>query len=702
MLLKNRGGVLNRFGGERSAQFSGLPGNRAHGRGGVKRRRVIVAGRAVPYTDKTVGKDGSKPMTPRLTALSGPLKGSVFPLTPGEISIGRHTSNQICVGDLRVSRRHCLLRCNRDRFTLVDLESRNGSFVNGVPVKERELEEGDRIEIGDSVFLFLCQEPEDRPAPTPVRLEEGGLPSTTTVRLRREDAVYALATEAGTAARSARKARDLDALLRISLSINSIRELEPLQHRLLDLIFEVIPAQRGAILLTGSGAEDFVSVFGRERSSASSRPLHVSRTVIRQVLQERAGILSNDVLQGQDFSPAQSLVASQVSSLLAAPLMLFERVIGAIYLDTSNPAVRFDEDHLQLLTGIAGIAAIALDNARQIERLESENERLQSEIQIEHNLVGESAAMREVLQFIAKVAPHDSTVLICGESGTGKELVARALHANSPRAPKPFVAINCAALPDSLLESELFGHERGAFTGAVSQKKGKLEVANEGTVFLDEIGELAPLLQAKMLRVLQEREFERVGGTHPLKLDVRLIAATNRNLEEAIRNGTFRQDLYFRLNVVSITIPPLRERRGDIPLLATHFAAKHSRLCKRRPMGLSPEARECLMRYDWPGNVRELENVIERAVVMSSGGVIRPEDLPEEVVESARATGAPSTRYHEAIQQEKKRLILQAFGQAAGNYTEAAKLLGVHPNYLHRLIRNLNLKGELRRPAAGR
>jgi transcriptional regulator with PAS, ATPase and Fis domain len=304
-----------------------------------------------------------------------------------------------------------------------------------------------------------------------------------------------------------------------------------------------------------------------------------------------------------------------------------------------------------------------------------------------------------VYEFVSRVAVRDSTVLIFGESGTGKELVARAIHMNSQRANKPFVAINCAAITETLLESELFGHERGAFTGAVSQKKGKLEVAEGGSVFLDEIGELALPMQAKLLRVLQEREFERVGGTRPIKLDVRLIAATNRDLKEASRTGAFRQDLYYRLNVVALRMPALRERRDDIPLLAAFFASSHGEKIKRRVNGISPEARACLMRYAWPGNVRELENAIERAVVLGSTDLIRPEDLPDSVIEETTEEGEPVSALHDGIREAKKLLIERAIDQADGNYTEAARILGVHPNHLFRLIRTLNLKPKRQREA---
>ena len=299
--------------------------------------------------------------------------------------------------------------------------------------------------------------------------------------------------------------------------------------------------------------------------------------------------------------------------------------------------------------------------------------------------------MQSLYDFITKVAPTASTVLIRGESGTGKELVAREIHRNSPRADRPFIAVNCATLTESLLESELFGHERGAFTGAIAQKRGKIEEAHQGTLFLDEVGELAFVLQAKLLRFLQERQFERIGGLRPIHVDVRLIAATNRDLESAVNKREFREDMYYRLNVLSATTTPLRHRREDIRSLANHFVQICANRCNRRVSGLTPEAAALLAGYDWPGNVRELENAIERGVVLGTGDLIGPEDLPEALAGS-RHDSEPLAPYHESVLEHKKRLIIRAMEKAEGKYSEAAEALGLHPNYLHRLIRNLDLR----------
>jgi two-component system, NtrC family, response regulator HydG len=618
-------------------------------------------------------------MLPRLVAISGRLKGGIFNVDEGGTVVGRDTAANLCIADSSVSRRHSLVEKKDSNYVITDLDSLNGTFVNDVPVKTRVLQHGDRVRIGESQFLFLVHEGDTGSKSSEVRMDEDQVMSGSTIQVRFDDALYLMA-------------RDLSALMKISTTINAIRGLEELQEKLVMLLFEVVPAERGGILLTTEGSSEPTSVFGLDREHGRGERVNISRTIVKQVLREGAALLMS---KGLDSSfDSESLITSATKSVMCVPLLVMGRIIGVIYLDTSNPTDEFNKDHLQLVTAISSIAAVAIENARQFEWLESENRRLLEDVNIEHNMVGESASMQRVYHFISKVAPTDSTVLITGESGTGKELAARAIHRNSKRAQKPFVAVSCAALTESLLESELFGHERGAFTGALAQRKGRLEVADGGTLFLDEIGELTPSLQVKLLRVLQEREFERVGGTQTIKVDIRLIAATNRNLEEAIESGEFRQDLYYRLNVVSFEMPALRERREDIVLLANYFAEKYGVKCNRKLRGLSPEARDRLKAYDWPGNVRELENTIERAVVLGTTDLIIVEDLPEALLESE--VSPTSNTYHDAVAQTKKHIILSAVEKSNGNYTEAARLLGVHPNYLHRLIRNLKIKQQLK------
>jgi len=637
-----------------------------------------------------------------LEALAGPLKGTSIPLSGDQISIGREPTNAISVVDAGVSRKHCVILQDGSEFKIQDLNSRNSTFVNGVPVTERVLISGDEIKIGNSLFLFVVPSEETGGAlSSSVEFAKQDTSGGSTIVLRKQDALYL--RDLDRVAPSERMVRDLNVLVRVSKAVNSVRGLEALEKQVLESVLEIAPAGRAAILLCDRGFEslDECTVFGWDRRTGANPTVQVSRTIVSQVLKEGVAILCNDLPATQTFADTESVMARHIRSVLAVPLEVFDRILGVIYMDASDPDVRFDEDHLQLLTAIGSIAAFALDNARRMDWLEGENRRLQAEMNVEYNMVGESQRMRDVYQFIGRVAKMDSTVLISGESGTGKELVARAVHRNSSRAHMPCVAINCAALAESLLESELFGHEKGAFTGAIVQKKGKLEVAEGGTVFLDEIGELAPLMQAKLLRVLQEREFERVGGTRTIKLNVRLITATNRDLETEVKAGRFREDLYYRLNVVSLRMPSLRDRRSDISLLASYFAAKSAKRSNRPVLGISPQARACLLNYDWPGNVRELENAIERAVVLGSSELILPEDLPESILEKAEPASSAVNAFHDAVREAKKQLIINALEQAHGNYTDAARLLGLHPNYLHRLVRNLSLRPALQRQSVG-
>ena len=613
-------------------------------------------------------------MQARLLAISGSLTGTVLPLIDGPVSIGRDESNQLCVIETSVSRKHCVIQQAGEQYEVVDLDSLNGTFVNGVPVRRKAVEHGDTIRIGNSELVFLAHEGATT-GTSQIRLSDtaSGSPPAT-IRVEHPAARPPFEVEVG------RMARDLAALFRIGNIINSIRNSKRLQRELLRLIFEVVPAENGAVVLLTGLDEEPDSICTWSRRDGAELSIVIQRELVRRAIWERSIVC-------MDAAPQ----AGEMLNVLCLPLVAVERTIGVIYLTSVHPAPPFREDHIHFLDSVSSIAAVTLENILALDALRSENLQLKAELNPARKLVGESRQIQQLEEFISRVAPSEATVLIRGESGTGKEVVARAIHQRGPRSARPFVAINCAAIPETLFESELFGYEKGAFTGAAGMRKGKLEAAEDGTLFLDEIGELAPAMQAKLLRVLQQKEFERVGGTHSIPFKARVVAATNKNLEQALASGDFRRDLYYRLNVVSVTVPPLRDHRDDIPLLALYFAAKYAEKSKRPFQGISREARAFLMGYSWPGNVRELENAIEHAIVLGLTQEILPEDLPNGLLEeqSAALTGA---RYHEVLNETKKELIRSSLREANGSFPEAARLLGIHPKYLHRLARNLHLK----------
>lgn len=337
---------------------------------------------------------------------------------------------------------------------------------------------------------------------------------------------------------------------------------------------------------------------------------------------------------------------------------------------------------------------VVIHKALERNTLREENRLLQGALEdLERPLIGQSPAIRELLRTAQQAAASNATILLRGESGTGKEILARALHRWSPRGNRPLVIVNCVALSEGLLESELFGHEKGAFTGAHQRKRGKVELADGGTLFLDEVGDIPPALQAKLLRLLQEQEFDRVGGTHPIRVEVRFIAATNTDLERAMKAGHFRQDLYYRLNVVSLTLPPLRARKEDLEILSRHFVEKYSAELKRPPKPISPAAMAVLTHYEWPGNVRELENAIERAVVLSTGPEIAPRDLPiPESPPEEPGEVVTDGSYHQAVLHYKRALLRSALAQADGNQTRTAEALGLQRTYLSRLLKDLGIR----------
>jgi transcriptional regulator with GAF, ATPase, and Fis domain len=614
----------------------------------------------------------------RLVATSGYLKGTVWALKNGGLFMGRDPSNQVELSDPAVSRKHCSIReLSGGSFEIADLDSHNGTSVNGTKVSRIPIEHGDRIRIGSSEYVFLTG-PDDAAMTSSVSGNSLGETGLLTVHLD-VSGVPSDATGVG------RMARDLSAFFKITNVINSTRDVQALQRELLVLISEVIPAAEAAIVLQPSRNDEARPVCTWNRKGPAEPEMIIREEPVQRATWERCAVFSAAAAEGDS-----------TEHVLCVPLVAVERILGVIYLSSPAASRPFTEEQAYFLSSISRIAAVTLENLSQLDSLRAENRRLRGEVRADHSLIGESRPMHRVNEFITRVAKGNSTVLIRGESGTGKELVARAIHASSSRPDKPFVAINCAAIPEALLESELFGHEKGAFTGAAGVRKGKFEAAEDGTLFLDEIGEMAPLLQSKLLRVLQQREFERLGGNRLLPFNARVVAATNKNLEQAVKTGEFRQDLYYRLNVVSVASPPLREHREDIPLLALHFANKYAAKCKRGFKGIAPEARSLLMEYSWPGNVRELENAIEHAIVMGLTDEILPEDLPNALLEE-QSSGLAAARYHDTLNQTKKQLVLSALDEAKGSPVEAARLLGIHPKYLHRLIRNLNLKTDGKR-----
>lgn len=617
-------------------------------------------------------------LNPRLMAMSGPLEGRVWAITDDPLAVGRDAANQVTIGDSAVSRKHCTIsQVSQGVYEISDLESHNGTLVNGIPVVRAPIQHGDKIRVGTSDFVFLTGEDSDANRLSSSVGTQTTSSTLTAVFLDQDSGLPSDASGIG------RMARDLSAFFKIANLVNSFHDIEGLQRELLGLIFEVIPAAQGVIVLQPTNdVPNPACMWSRDEDG---KEIVIREEWAQRAMWERCAVYT-----------AASTVPTLAEHVLCAPLVGVENILGVIYLTSPATSPAFGEDHAYFLSSVSRIAAVSLENLLKLDSLRAENQRLRADAG-EDALIGESRTMSRVAEFIRRVAKGDSTVLIRGESGTGKELVARAIHANSQRATKPFVAINCAAIPETLLESELFGHEKGAFTGAAATKKGKFEAAEDGTLLLDEIGEMPPLLQAKLLRVLQQREFERLGSTRLMPLNARVIAATNKNLEHAIKAGEFRQDLFYRLNVVSVALPPLREHREDIPALALHFASKFAAKGKRGFKGISAEARSLLMQYSWPGNIRELENAMEHAIVLGLTDEILPEELPEPLLEEQLSETA--ALYHNTLNQTKKQLVITAMDNAKGNHIEAARLLGIHPKYLHRLIKNLNLKSDLKRLA---
>ena len=639
------------------------------------------------------------------------------------ITVGRAIDNDIRLSGTLVSRHHCRVESGDEGLWVIDLGSANGTSVNGERVKRKLITAGDEVGVGGASLEVEGA----RPGETQFIGDREGMSPIGTQTLTGE---------------AQRERENLRVFAHITRQLGHQTDLGRLLRQIVDSAVSLAGGERGFLLQRDPSlkpektdgetpAEVGLKVrvarsFDREDIAVPTTRL--STGIARQVIDSGKSVLSVDAGRDERFRDMKSVEDLRLRSVMCVPIDVEGKTSGVLYIDNRLQHGAFAEDDLDLVTLFADQAAIAIRNARLLAELRERNERLaQSSRKIQllneqlgrkvrdrdqelavvraelgrergrydyTSIVGASEGMRQVFQKLDRIVESELPVMIHGDSGTGKELIARAIHYNGPRKDKAFVTENCAALPDTLLESELFGHARGAFTGAHKTKKGLLEQADGGTLFLDEIGDMSPEMQKKLLRVLQEGEFRSLGSNQSVKVDVRVIAASHRNLEEMVRGGDFREDLYYRINVLAVQLPPLRERREDVPLLAEHLLARAAREANRPAPLLPREVTAALVAYDWPGNVRELENEMRRLVVMAEDEV-RLELLSPSVLErrSLRGPGgAPAAlldaggNIREAVADLEIRSIETALEQAGGNKSRAAKTLGISRFALQRKL----------------
>lgn len=619
----------------------------------------------------------------RLELIDGQAEPSVLALDR-EVIVGRTADADVRVYDETVSRRHARIFEDEGRTVLEDLDSSNGTWLNGERLAARAvLFDGDVLAFGDVRFRVRSGDGKDHETVVPRvedRVEASVDPS---------DAVPAF--EGAGAANSMRLRLVCDA----AAVCADADEPDALAKDLLALIHEALEPDRATLTLRAGP--------GRMRLAAAmpaDAAIPTSRTLRQRVLEEGEAVLVRDAAEvGADSSA--SMLRSRFRSTLAAPLRSSEGTRGVLYVEAVTPG-RYDAEDLRALAAVARQAGLALRSLEALSGARMAVRNLEAErTEGAPRMIGETEPMLRLRGLIQKAAQADAAVLVRGETGTGKELVARRLHAEGPRASKPFVALNCAALVEGLLESEFFGHEKGAFTDAKERREGRIHEAGEGTLFLDEVGELSASLQAKLLRVLSERAYTRVGGRDRLEMHCRVVAATNRDLAAMVAEGTFREDLYYRLAVVVLEVPPLRERRDDVPLLTDASLERLAARLGRRVPRISESAYEALVAYAWPGNVRELLNVLERALVLLDGDTLHAEDFPSEV----RTPGSPAAETDRGGGEQgvagdgefglhalEKRAVAAALRKTGGKKGAAAELLGVSWPTLNRKIRSYGLE----------
>ncbi|QDU92690.1 sigma 54-interacting transcriptional regulator [Lignipirellula cremea] len=654
----------------------------------------------------------------------------VFRLIPGRtVTVGRAPGNEIVLKDEQISRRHAEIFMTQGSWTVRDLDSRNGTAVGSERVVgDCPLFPGDVIRIAHSQLAFV----EDLSnvfgdSTATVRSDEPGgdtlmteapdlsgssisLDSSATITHRRHNTRFLEPARHDDEISIPRVGRAAKMLCRLAFELANQPDARSVANLALEGVFEGAKIDAGAVLLAPRElegeikADDLQVIATRTDSGAGYH--RISNFIAETVLREGEAVLARNVAGDDTLGSRDSKGEISTTSVLCAPIRQDKKVIGFIHLYSTDTESAPDPDDLEFTLAVADNVALALKNlarqqdlAEHLTRSKYEINQLRERLGVESEIVGGSALMRQVHEDIAKAAPSRATVLIRGESGSGKELVARAVHFSSPRKNGPFVCLNCAALSESLLESELFGHEKGAFTGATDRKVGKFEAADKGTLMLDEIGEMSPSIQAKFLRVLEGHPFERVGGAKAIHVDVRVIAATNRDLEKAVQAKEFRRDLYFRLRVIEVFAPPLRKRPADVIELAHHFLARFNTETGRKITGYSPDALQHLRHYRWPGNVRELKNVIERAVVLARGETIEVHDLALSNLATASESGEiapPALAVYEevSLKEIEKRHIAATLQANSWNKSRAAAILGIERSTLDRKISRYKINRE--------
>ena len=588
-----------------------------------------------------------------------PREGSpvLFAIHKPVMTIGRALGNDVPIPDRSVKEHHAQIVFNGRDFQLEELDREADIAINGKKKRRARLVDGDRLGFGTAQLGFSMF---------------SELPSTAPAGER--DAPSELA--------------GLRKLFQFSERLMSTPSVDELLEALLDDVIEITGASRGVVLLVdaaeGEGATPRVRASRNvKRESIEDPSGSISDSIVRHVIETKRPIIVSDALSDTTFGKSESVLALKLSSVMCAPLMSQREVVGALYLGNDEVKHLFDRKQLDLLVIFAGQASLILQNAVLLSALRADKEKLAAELSDKRfgEIIGACPSMMEVFRKLQKVAATDISVLITGETGTGKELIAREIHRRSNRVDGPFISVNCGAIPENLIESEMFGHVKGAFTGAIASRPGKFQQAAGGTLFLDEVGELTPALQVKLLRAIQERVVYRVGDSKPEKCDIRIVAATNRNLEAMIKTGEFREDLYYRLNVVNLWLPPLRERGEDTLIIAKALLSKYADELGSPVRGFSPAALAAIRKYDWPGNIRQLENRIKKALVLCDKTLLGPEDL--DVGLEAHVPIVPLEKAKEDFQ---RKYVLEVLERNNGNRTQTARDLGVDPRTIFRYL----------------